>query len=634
MNVLASLRSRFFLASAVLAMLCIGVAIALVNVTVTQEAERTLEREIVATGAQIDQLRAERTRTFTLMARLIADLPKLKAAVETNDPPTVQDVAVDYQSQLNANLVLVTNRRGDLLFTAGGSPRAAEIAAHQPAVRDALAGRDSISLLPQPTGILQIVTVPVAVDRPRRQIFGTLGVGFLLDDGLLADLKRITGSDLAFGMDGQILASTLPRTRYAALAEHLRHPGISRVQLDAEEYTTLSRSLSSDMNGAGAAAPGASDTAAALTAMSPGPVALILRSRTAQLESLRAIHTGFAVTGVLAMVLAMALSFTVARTIARPLAAITDVMKEVAATGDLTRKIALRYRNRWDDEDARLLASTFNTLTDSVARFQREMSQKERLTSLGRLSTVIAHEVRNPLMIIKATLHALRQPGVGIDAVREAVADIDGEVARLNGIVNDVLDFARPIKFTLAPVDINALCRESAAAAVAAGPGSEIAVQLDSTLSTVTTDPERLRIALVNMLVNARHAANGAAPTPAGRVLSDPSAAPTTVGRVLSDLPAAPTTVGRVLSDPPAALVTLTTRAGGDRVQIVVTDRGVGIAPQDLPQVFDPYFTTKHGGTGLGLPIAKNIVEGLGGTIAVSSAPGLGTQFQIDLPTR
>src|SRR5258707_205630 len=83
-------------------------------------------------------------------------------------------------------------------------------------------------------------------------------------------------------------------------------------------------------------------------------------------------------------------------------------MREVAITGDLTRKIVLRQNNRWDDEDARLLATTFNTLTDSISRFQRDMSQKERLTSLGRLSTVIAHEVRNPLMIIKATLHALR----------------------------------------------------------------------------------------------------------------------------------------------------------------------------------------------------------------------------------
>ena len=78
-------------------------------------------------------------------------------------------------------------------------------------------------------------------------------------------------------------------------------------------------------------------------------------------------------------------------------------MRDVAATGDLTRKVALRS-GPWDDEDARLLASTFNTLTESIARFQAEAAQRERLSSLGRLSTVIAHEIRNPLMIIKATL--------------------------------------------------------------------------------------------------------------------------------------------------------------------------------------------------------------------------------------
>ena len=125
-------------------------------------------------------------------------------------------------------------------------------------------------------------------------------------------------------------------------------------------------------------------------------------------------------------------------------------MREVAATGDLTRKIVLRGR-RWDDEDARLMAATFNTLTDSVARFQREVSQKERLSSLGRLSTVIAHEVRNPLMIIKAALHTLRHPDIGPATLREAAADIDEEVARLNRIVNEVLDFARPIRFESCP---------------------------------------------------------------------------------------------------------------------------------------------------------------------------------------
>ena len=108
MKILSSLRSRIFLASALLAMLCIGVAIALVNQRVTEEAERTLEREIVTTAAQVDQLRAERAQTFALMARFIADLPKLKAGIDTNDPPTVKDIAGGYQAQLNASMVLVT----------------------------------------------------------------------------------------------------------------------------------------------------------------------------------------------------------------------------------------------------------------------------------------------------------------------------------------------------------------------------------------------------------------------------------------------------------------------------------------------------------------------------------------------
>ncbi len=69
-------------------------------------------------------------------------------------------------------------------------------------------------------------------------------------------------------------------------------------------------------------------------------------------------------------------------------------------------------------------------------------------------------------------------------------------------------------------------------------------------------------------------------------------------------------------------------------MRIVIADKGAGIAPADLPHVFDPYFTTKRGGTGLGLPIAKNIVEGLSGTIAVSSDSGRGTEIHIVFPTR
>ena len=583
MRLLSSLRSRIFLTSALVAVLSMGAAIYVVSLRVSRDAETALQREILATGALVENLRTTRTQTDAVMARLVADLPKLRAAVSTNDPPTVEGVAAEYQKQLKSNLLLVTNKAGGVLATGGTPPRMAAIIASQPAVREALKRHEGVSLLPQPNGVLQVVTVPIeqaSLGLSRPEMLGTLSVGFLLDDGLAAQLKAITGCDIAFGMDGQVLSSTIPRSHYADLAGLLRSSGVSHINLAGEQYIALPRPLSPD------AEPGP---------LQSGPVALILRSQAEQVRFLQTIHRDLEVTALVAVALATVLSFAVARTITRPLAAITDVMREVAATGDLTRKIALGPGRRLDDEDTRLLATTFNTLTDSIARFQREIGHRERLSSLGRLSTVIAHEVRNPLMIIKASLHALRQPDLQPAAMREALVDIDGEVVRLNRIVNEVLDFSRPIKFELAPTDVNALCRESAAAAQTAGSGPPVGLDLDPSVPALTTDHERLRQALVNMLVNARHAVDG---RPAGH-------------------------------DP---LVTLATRSDGARATIVVADRGVGIASVDLPRVFDPYFTTKRGGTGLGLAIAKNIIEGLGGTLGVTSTVGAGTELRIELP--
>ena len=182
-------------------------------------------------------------------------------------------------------------------------------------------------LVPQPDGIMQLVTVPLYVDYrgvQRPDILGTVSVGFLLDNALADQLKQQTaGSDIAFGMDGQIFASTIPRADYSALAGRMRTSGISQVVVGGEEYAVLPRPLSTD------------------AALGSGPVALIMRSRTEQLRLLQPIRTGLVVTAVVAIILAIVFSFTIARTITRPIASITGVMREVAATGDLTRKIAL-----------------------------------------------------------------------------------------------------------------------------------------------------------------------------------------------------------------------------------------------------------------------------------------------------
>jgi two-component system sensor histidine kinase HydH len=324
---------------------------------------------------------------------------------------------------------------------------------------------------------------------------------------------------------------------------------------------------------------------------------LILRSRTERLRFLDTIRTGLAGVLIVTLLMATLISYLVARTVTLPLGAITNGMREIATTGDLTRKVTLRTRG-WDDEDARLLAATFNTLTESIARFQADAAQSERLAALGPLSTVIAHEIRIPLMIIKTALASLRADRLAGPVLREAVADIDEETARLNRIVTEVLDFARPIRFEYSDTSINGVCATSAAAASAGGSGAPVRLDLDTADPHIVTDGERLRTALINIVTNARHAVD-ARPT-------------------ATDAP-----------------IRIETRAlDGNRVRISVVDHGPGILSGDLDHVFEPYYTTRRTGTGLGLPIARNIIEGLGGTIEVSSRVDQGTRVDIELPSR
>jgi signal transduction histidine kinase len=588
---LGSLTNRIFLASAALAVVSIGAAVFFVSRTTTRQAEAELQRGLIEAGTLVDQQTAALVQTLTVMARLVADSPKFKAAVDTGDPPTVQPIATDYQQQLGSALVVVTNTKGEALATAGSLDVAPTAIGELPEIRSALNGKEASGFWAQSNGALQVVSVPIAIGLDRPELMGTLTVGYRLDEALAEQFKRETQSDIAFAVDGQIKASTLPdRTRLASL---LLADRVQTISIGGNEYVALKRPLG----------PASSVSAGHL------PTVLLLRSRTERLRFLNAIHTGLAVMAVVAVLAATILSYAVARTITRPLATITNGMREMAATGDLTRKISLRRAKSWQDEDAKLLAATFNTLTDSIDRFQREAGQRERLSALGRLSTVVAHEIRNPLMIIKASLRTLAKDHVSRDEIREALKDVDEEVARLNRVVNDVLDFARPIRFDYATTDVNAVCADAEQAT--RGDAESMTVRLipDSTLPPIVTDAERLRMALVNILANARHA-----------VAARPAELTTA------------TTATDARNDPDVEIQTLNGHAG--RVSIVVRDRGMGVKPEDMPRVFDPYFTTKRTGSGLGLAIAKNIIEGMGGTIALESRPGVGTEIRIDLPSQ
>jgi two-component system sensor histidine kinase HydH len=209
-------------------------------------------------------------------------------------------------------------------------------------------------------------------------------------------------------------------------------------------------------------------------------------------------------------------------------------------------------------------------------------------------------------MIIKASLRTLGTDNVTRAQRQQALKDVDEEVARLNRIVNDVLDFARPIRFEYASADLNIVCADaeqaSRAGAVATA-DMKVQVNPNPAVGPIVTDAERLRTALVNILMNARHAV------------------------------AARTDRGRANGSAPDIELDMHKDSKGS-VIIVIRDRGMGVSPEDMPRVFDPYFTTKRTGSGLGLAIAKNIIDGLGGSIALESTPGTGTEIRIEVPSR
>ena len=587
---LSSLTNRIFLAAAVLVVVATGVTAAVVSTRVTAQAESELRRALIESGAVVGRQGEALVEHFSVLARLIADLPKLKAAVATGDPPTVQPLAVEYQQLLaKSSLVVVTDATGRMLALAGPLATDGAAVSALPSVQAALGGAGSSSFRPHPEGVLQVLSVPITVGGEPAAIAGSLSVGFLLDGSVASDFRQLTGSEIAFGIGGRVRASTLPRGAWPAI-ERACDPGrTSRVSSGGDDYVVLAQPFDAAAAPAGGRPAADGDGAA--------PFVAVVRSRTEQLSFLGPIQTAIGVTAVLTMLLATVLSYAVARTVTKPLGAITSVMREVAVTGDLTRKIPVQPGS-WEDEDARLLASTFNTLIDSIARFERDAAQRERLSSLGRLSSVVAHEIRNPLMIIKAAARTLRQAGAGADARDEAIQDIDQEVVRLNRIVSEVLDYAKPITFSWQPADPNAVCREAAGAVIAADPGTAVQTALAEGLSPIRTDPERLRTVLVNVLQNAAQAVRGGKAGAAG---------------------------------PPVTLRTSPRGHGG--VAILVHDDGPGIDAAAASRLFEPFFTTRQGGTGLGLAIARNIVEGLGGSITIAGGTPGGTDVRIELPS-
>jgi signal transduction histidine kinase len=232
----------------------------------------------------------------------------------------------------------------------------------------------------------------------------------------------------------------------------------------------------------------------------------------------------------------------------------------------------------------------------SLEKAQAEVVGHERLAALGELAAVMAHEVRNPLGVIFNSLTSLKKRSADDAEAALLLGIVREEADRLNRIVGDLLDFARPYEAERAPIELEPIVASAVEAASSQTHAQvKVLTEIGQQLPRFVIDGHLVRQALVNLVTNAIQA-----------------------------MPKGGTVTVRVSAEQ---------KNGVSLARIEVCDEGVGISPATEKHIFQPFFTTKATGTGLGLAVVKRIVDAHHGEISVRSAIGGGTTFTVTLPS-
>lgn len=238
--------------------------------------------------------------------------------------------------------------------------------------------------------------------------------------------------------------------------------------------------------------------------------------------------------------------------------------------------------------------------TEELKFAHRQLLQSEKLAALGKIAAGIAHEIRNPLTSVKILIHSLADEQASPEAREKDLAVIEGEIGRMNKIIKQFLDFARPRPPSLEPTEIEKILEETINLLHYEMEGQKIRLIRDyaAGLPPVPMDPEQMKQVFLNLFLNSIQAMEE------GGVL-----------KISTNL----------TISPPG-------KNGDSWVEVGVCDTGKGIAEKIQERIFEPFFSTKAEGVGLGLPIAERIVNEHGGKMEVQSEPGRGATFWVRLP--
>lgn len=248
-------------------------------------------------------------------------------------------------------------------------------------------------------------------------------------------------------------------------------------------------------------------------------------------------------------------------------------------------------------DETRGVVQAFNHMIEELERRQNQLLQEKKLASLGVLTSGIAHQLNNPLNNISTSCQILQEDleaALPVDPAltRQMLDNIYQEVSRSRDIVKGLLEFARETEFCLKPVPLHAVVQRAVTLVSSEVPsGVRILTEIPDHIK-LPLDSQRFQEVLLNLMINAIHAIS------------------------------------------PPGVISLSARSapGSGEAVLQVTDTGAGISPEHLGRIFDPFFTLKDTGTGLGLSVVFGIIKKHGGTISVESQVGEGTTFTLHLP--
>ncbi len=286
--------------------------------------------------------------------------------------------------------------------------------------------------------------------------------------------------------------------------------------------------------------------------------------------------------------------------IQRPLVELQEKIAKLQ-DGDLTVHVNFAERNDEIGELGRHFNAMVRQLREGREEIERlhrtQMSRAEHLATLGELAAGLAHEIRNPLAGIAGVIEIIGRDLQESSPSRGVLKEVQQEVLHIKQILSELLDYARPKPPQFHPADLGTTAERAVALARQQALSRPIQIELIKAvgLPQVEHDVAQIQQVLVNLLLNSIQAIESAGG---------------------------------------AGSVRLSLDSRNGFATITVNDTGRGIAPENLSKIFRPFFTTKGQGTGLGLSLARRIIEDHGGRIEVSSQPGAGTQFTVWLPLR